>query len=167
MFGKFSDFLKILWPDTWHLRHWLHCWQLRTTITLWPLNKEWRGQHLQFLQWFQMRETGAALPCSYCPICLNKFGEQEQVTILMLLWKLGGQVARRSEWVLLQVILPGCPGGILHACHSACILEWLSGWVFPPRLTNAKCELHFSKCEVTFYQIPRHCICPVCRGGLI
>ena len=46
MFGKFSDFLKILWPDTLHLRHWLHCWQLRTTvltITLWPLNKEWRN----------------------------------------------------------------------------------------------------------------------------
>ena len=31
---------------------------------------------------------------------------------------------------VLQVMLPGCPGGILHACHSACILEWLSGWVF-------------------------------------
>ena len=30
-----------LWPETWHLRHWLHLWQLRTTIltfTLWPLN---------------------------------------------------------------------------------------------------------------------------------
>ena len=30
---------EILWPETWHLRHWLHCWQLRTTllrITLWP-----------------------------------------------------------------------------------------------------------------------------------
>ena len=52
---NFSDFLKILWPDTWHLRHWLHCWQLRTTIltiTLWPLNKEWQGQHSQFLRCF-------------------------------------------------------------------------------------------------------------------
>ena len=51
----FSDFLKILWPYTWHLRHWLHCWQLRTTlltITLWPLNKVWQGQHSQFLRCF-------------------------------------------------------------------------------------------------------------------
>ena len=53
----FSDFLKILWPYTWHLRHchWLHCWQLRTTIltiTLLPLNKEWQGQHSQFLGCF-------------------------------------------------------------------------------------------------------------------
>ena len=58
MFGKFSDFLKILWPETWHLKHWLHCWQLRTTlltITLWPLNKEWRGQLFAFASsayWF-------------------------------------------------------------------------------------------------------------------
>ena len=45
-----------LWPETWHLRHWLHFWQLRTTIltiTLWPLNKEWQGQHLQFLRCFR------------------------------------------------------------------------------------------------------------------
>ena len=57
MFRKSLDFLwKILrwdvWPETWHSSHWL---QLRTTIlttTLWPLNKEWRGQHLQFLRCF-------------------------------------------------------------------------------------------------------------------
>ena len=44
-----------LWPNTWHLRHWLHFWQLRTTIltfTLWPLNKEWWWQHSQFLRCF-------------------------------------------------------------------------------------------------------------------
>ena len=61
MFRIFSDFLKILWPDTWHLRHWLHCWQLRTTIltiTLWPLNKEWGGQHSQLLRCFV-----SLLPC--------------------------------------------------------------------------------------------------------
>jgi len=66
MFEKFSDFLKVfrffesfqifwkfLWPETWHLRHWLHFWQLRTkiwTITLWPLNTEWWWQHSQFLR---------------------------------------------------------------------------------------------------------------------
>ena len=66
-----SDFLKScdLKLDTWdtdymwHLRHWLHCWQLRTTllrITLWPLNKEWWGQHLQFLRCFSL-----GLPLSY------------------------------------------------------------------------------------------------------
>ena len=46
---------QFLWPNTWHLRHWLHCWQLRTTlltITLWPLNKEWWWKHLQFLRCF-------------------------------------------------------------------------------------------------------------------
>ena len=46
---------KFLWPYTLHLRHWLHFWQLRITIltfTLWPLNKEWRGQHSQFLRRF-------------------------------------------------------------------------------------------------------------------
>ena len=58
--GKFSDFWGIfqsfwnfLWPETWHLRHWLHFWQLRTTIwtiTLWPLNREWWWQHSQFLR---------------------------------------------------------------------------------------------------------------------
>ena len=40
---------------TWHLIHWSHCRQLRTTvltITLWPLNKEWWGQHSQFLRCF-------------------------------------------------------------------------------------------------------------------
>ena len=44
-----------MWPETWQLKHWLHFWQLRTTIltfTLWPLNKEWRGQHSQFLRCF-------------------------------------------------------------------------------------------------------------------
>ena len=54
-FESFQIFWKFLWPETWHLRHWLHCWQLRTTIltiTLWPLNKEWRGPHSQFLQCF-------------------------------------------------------------------------------------------------------------------
>ena len=48
--------MKFLWPDTWHLRHWLHCWQLRTTlltITLWPLNKECWWQHSQFLRCFE------------------------------------------------------------------------------------------------------------------
>ena len=29
MFGKLSDFLKILWPETWDLGHWLHCWLLK------------------------------------------------------------------------------------------------------------------------------------------
>ena len=44
-----------LWPETWHLRHWFHFWQLRTTIltfTLWLLNKEWWWQHSQFLRCF-------------------------------------------------------------------------------------------------------------------
>ena len=81
IFGFFSsDFLKILWPDTWHLRHWLHCWQLRTTIltiTLWPLNKEWQWQHSQcfHILWteeelFQPRRTLLCppdLPGSHCP----------------------------------------------------------------------------------------------------
>ena len=42
-----------LWPETWQLIHWLHFWQFRTailTFTLSPLNKEWRGQHSQFLR---------------------------------------------------------------------------------------------------------------------
>ena len=46
-----------LWPETWHLRHWFHFWQLRTTIltvTLWPLNKEWWWQHSQFLRCFRI-----------------------------------------------------------------------------------------------------------------
>ena len=46
-------FNRYLWPEAWHLRHWLHFWQLRTTIltfTLWPLNRKWRGQHPQFLR---------------------------------------------------------------------------------------------------------------------
>ena len=29
---------QFLWPDTWHLRHWSHCWQLRTT-TLTTIHK--------------------------------------------------------------------------------------------------------------------------------
>ena len=53
---QFSYFRKIFrFFETWHLRHWLHCCQLRTTlltITLWPLNKEWQGQHSQFLGCF-------------------------------------------------------------------------------------------------------------------
>ena len=47
-----------LWPETWHLRHWFHFWQLRTTIltvTLWPLNKEWWWQHSQFLRCFILK----------------------------------------------------------------------------------------------------------------
>ena len=43
------------WPDTCHLRHWLHCWQLRTTlltITLWPLNNKWQGQLFTILAVF-------------------------------------------------------------------------------------------------------------------
>ena len=53
IFVKFSDFLYISWLDTWQSRHWLPCWQLRTTIwtsNLWTLNKEWQGQYSQFLQ---------------------------------------------------------------------------------------------------------------------
>ena len=53
--GSFQSFWKFLWPETWHLRHWLHFWQLRTTIwtiTLWPLNREWWWQHSQFLRCF-------------------------------------------------------------------------------------------------------------------
>ena len=44
-----------MWPETGHLRHWLHFLQLRTTIktlTLGPFNKEWWGQHSQLLQCF-------------------------------------------------------------------------------------------------------------------
>ena len=26
-FGSFQSFWKFLWPETWHLRHWLHFWQ--------------------------------------------------------------------------------------------------------------------------------------------
>ena len=68
IFEKFSDiwkvfrffescqiFWKLLWPETWHLRHWLHFWQLRTTIwtiTMWPLNRERWWQHSQFLRCF-------------------------------------------------------------------------------------------------------------------
>ena len=51
--ADFQIFWKFLWPETWHLRHWLHFWQLRTTIwtiTLWPLNIEWWWQHSQFLR---------------------------------------------------------------------------------------------------------------------
>ena len=54
--GSFQSFWKFLWPETWHLRHWLNFWQLRTTIwtiTLWPLNREWWWwQHSQFLRCF-------------------------------------------------------------------------------------------------------------------
>ena len=45
---------------TWHLRHWLHFWPLRTTIltfTLWPLNKEWWWQHSQFLRCSYIRNS--------------------------------------------------------------------------------------------------------------
>ena len=52
---SFQIFGKFLWPETWHLRHWLHFWQLKTatlTNTLWPLNKEWQRQRLQFLRCF-------------------------------------------------------------------------------------------------------------------
>ena len=52
---SFQIFGEFLWPETWHLRHWLHFWQLRTTIwtiTLWPLNREWWWQHSQFLRCF-------------------------------------------------------------------------------------------------------------------
>ena len=55
-FESFQIFWKFLWPETWHLRHWLHFWQLRTTIwtiTLWPLNTEWWWQHSQFLRCFK------------------------------------------------------------------------------------------------------------------
>ena len=54
--GKYNDIKsnpRDLWPETWLLRHWLHFWQLRTTIltiTLWPLKKEWWWQHSQFLR---------------------------------------------------------------------------------------------------------------------
>ena len=54
-FWKFSD-PGDLWPETWHLIHWLHFWQLKTTIltiTLCPLNKEWRGPHSQLLRCFE------------------------------------------------------------------------------------------------------------------
>ena len=52
-FESVQIFWKFLWPETWHLRHWLHFWQLRTTIwtiALWPLNTEWWWQHSQFLR---------------------------------------------------------------------------------------------------------------------
>ena len=51
----FQSFWRFLWPETWHLRHWLHFWQLRRTIwtiTLWSLNTEWWWQHSQFLPCF-------------------------------------------------------------------------------------------------------------------
>jgi len=58
--SDFWNFFQIFWKSCYLtldtlIRHWLHCWQLRTTIltiTLWPLNKEWRGQHSQFLRCF-------------------------------------------------------------------------------------------------------------------
>ena len=53
--GSFQSVWKFLWPETWHLRHRLHFWQLRTTIwtiTLWPLNREWWWQPSQFLRCF-------------------------------------------------------------------------------------------------------------------
>ena len=59
VFWFLGSFWKFLWPETWHLRHWLHFWQLRTTIwtiTLWPLNREWWWQHSQFLR------------CLFCPL---------------------------------------------------------------------------------------------------
>ena len=46
---------KINPRDLWPLRHWLHFWQLRTTILtiiLWLLNAGWWWQHSQFLQCF-------------------------------------------------------------------------------------------------------------------
>ena len=63
--------------------HWSHCWQLRTTIltiTLWILNKEWRGQHLQFLRCLEQSNDAIgyspqlpgfflscpSLPCAIC-----------------------------------------------------------------------------------------------------
>ena len=60
---------------------------------------------------------------------------------------LGSQVA---TWMgVLQVLLPGCPGGVLHACHPPCILEWLSGLPFLLLLffskKKAKCSFNFFK----------------------
>ena len=66
IFGKFLDFRIFFFRFfenfvTWHLTLetlitlTIDNWQLRTTIltiTLWPLNKEWRGQHSQFLRCF-------------------------------------------------------------------------------------------------------------------
>ena len=49
-----------LWRKTWHLRHWWHFWQLRTTIwtiILWPLNTEWWWQHSQFLRCLKHTDT--------------------------------------------------------------------------------------------------------------
>ena len=80
IFWEFSNFLK---PETWHLRHWLHFWQLRTTIwtiTLWHLNREWWWQHSQFLQC--LKSTLNCLSClheilmniltkSYCSISVK------------------------------------------------------------------------------------------------
>ena len=67
---KNSDFLKILWPDTW-------CLTLETLITLltiennntnnYLLNKEWQGQHSQFLRCFisKLYFSAVFLNCIY------------------------------------------------------------------------------------------------------
>ena len=71
-----------LWPETWHLRHWFHFWQLRTTIltfTLWPLNKEWWWQHSQFLRCFP--NVFPSKSCRYGPTQL--FGEGPSSTSLL------------------------------------------------------------------------------------
>ena len=65
---SFQIFWKFLWPETWHLGHWLHFWQLRTTIstiTLWPLNTEWWWQHSQFLRCFSLK-CGEKFNNSFC-----------------------------------------------------------------------------------------------------
>ena len=56
----YIDFLKSCdtWDTAymWHLRHWLHCWQLSTTllrITLWSWIALRQGQHSQFLRCFE------------------------------------------------------------------------------------------------------------------
>ena len=85
LFESFQIFWKFLWPETWHLRHWLHFWQLRTTIwtiTLWPLNTEWWWQHSQFLRCFVYQEPKQKMAFSR----LHNVANLADYQVLILHW---------------------------------------------------------------------------------
>ena len=81
---------------------------------------------------------------------------------------------------ILQVTIPGCPGGILHACHQACLQEWLSRFASSPPFfpscpsanvfRSSKLKDSVSKCKYVQIRnediLLRRGVCPVCRAGL-
>ena len=91
--GSFQSFWKFLWPETRHLRHWLHFWQLRTTIwtiRLWSLNTEWWWQHSQFLRCFKtdgndlgQKITSSHLPLGSCRASVSRSWKSWRWTILL------------------------------------------------------------------------------------